>query len=105
MNHVLTRDRLFQIIEEEKEKLKNQIEEDKCKTNKVSVGSDIGALSPGLKVCDEKSGLVYKIFRVHSSDVSESDGSKNEKGVSLKTPEGEVFFVNEKDFQKNYRVE
>jgi|TARA_R110000824_G_scaffold35266_2_gene110743 hypothetical protein len=101
MNSLLTKERLLQIIEEERNKL---AQEDECKANKLSLNIDLDTISPGLKVCDKKSGLVYTVDAVNLGDISEADGMI-EKGVSLKTPTGQIFHVSEKEFKKNYKVE
>lgn len=103
MNNVLTKERLAQIVEEERAKLQST-QEDECKANKVSLGKNLNKVSPGLKVCDKKSGLVYVVTKMHQGDVSEADG-KHERGATLKTPEGQLFFVSEKELKKNYKVE
>ena len=96
MNSLLTKERLLQIIEEERNKL---AQEDECKANKLSLNIDLDTISPGLKVCDKKSGLVYTVDAVNLGDISEADGMI-EKGVSLKTPTGQIFHVSEKEFKK-----
>ena len=101
VNNKLTKQRLLQIIEEEKSKL---AQEDECKANKMPLKIDLKSISPGLKVCDKKSGLVYTVSAVNLKDVSEAD-NQTEKGVSLKTPTGQIFHVSEKEFKKNYKVE
>jgi len=103
VNNLLTKERLSRIIEEERAKIQ-KTQEDECKANKVSLGKDLDKISAGLKVCDKKSGLVYTVSNVHLGDISEADG-KSERGVTLKTPEGQLFFVNEKELKKNYKVE
>ena len=96
MNSLLTKERLLQIIEEERNKL---AQEDECKANKLSLNIDLDTISPGLKVCDKKSGLVYTVDAVNLGDISEADGMI-EKGVSLKTPTGQIFHVSEKNLKK-----
>ena len=101
VNSLLTRERLLQIIEEERNKIAS---EDECKSNKVSLDMDLNKVSKGLKVCDKKSGLVYTVASVSLGNVSETDKNK-ENSVSLKTPTGQIFHVSEKEFKKNYKVE
>ena len=101
MNSLLTKERLLQIIEEERNKL---AQEDECKANKLSLNIDLDTISPGLKVCDKKSGLVYTVDAVNLGDISEAN-EMIEKGVYLKTPTGQIFHVSEKEFKKNYKVE
>ena len=47
---------------------------------------------------------MYTVSAVNVDDVSEADNAV-EKGVSLKTPTGQIFHVSEKEFKKNYKVE
>ena len=101
VNNLLTKERLLQIVEEERAKLAH---EDECKANKIPLTIDLDSVSPGLKVCDKKSGLVYTVSAVNVDNVSEADNAV-EKGVSLKTPTGQIFHVSEKEFKKNYKVE
>ena len=103
MNNILTKERLAQIVAEERANLLNT-QEDECKAKKAGLGKDLGAIDSGLKVCDKKSGLVYTVVDVYHDEVSESD-AKHERGATLKTPEGQTFFVSEKELKKNYKVE
>jgi len=52
VNNILTKERLAQIVAEERANLQNT-QEDECKANKAGLGKDLGAIDSGLKVCDK----------------------------------------------------
>lgn len=87
MSIMLTRERILKIIEEEKQKLKD----DKCDSNKHNLGKSPDLIDRGLRVCCKKSSKEYHVTK------------KTDDGFVLSGPEGRKK-VTTKELMNSYKL-
>ncbi len=99
----LTDREVIGLIREEYQKKVEEVMDELDVFVKLGSMGEINVLSPGLKIREKKSGLLYTITSVKLDVID--DGDRRGGGVDVASAEGEEFFIKNSELRARYALD